>query len=212
MTGLNPDMAFIALPLVRADDRNHVGPNAIIQTSRALVDCVGQWQRDRVFAHAGLGWMGTREPDHRVSAEAVNALNASVLATLGRQTAERVLADAGVGTGHYIIDNRIPGFAKSLLRLLPRRLGTRLLLMAVARNAWTFAGDATVETGRDWIVIQDNPICLGKAGFSGCVWHRNVLETLFHTLVSPAVTVIETHCIGQGDPFCRFEFRLNGRA
>ena len=200
--------AAIALPLICDDDRNRVGPNAITQTSRALTALVGFEMRNRVFAHAGLGWMGNREPDQRVRAETVNALNASVLAVLGRQTAELVLGEAGVRTGHYIIDNRIPGLAKTLLRLLPRRLALRLLLMAVARNAWTFAGDATVETGRDWIVIQDNPICLGKAGFSGCVWHHRVLETLFHTLVSPDVTVVETHCIGQGDPFCRFEFRL----
>ena len=77
-------------------------------------------------------------------------------------------------------------------------------MKAIAKNAWTFAGQAPVETGADWILIHDNPISQGGLGFSRCEWHVAVFSRLFATLVDPGIRVTETHCAGHGSEGCRF--------
>jgi divinyl protochlorophyllide a 8-vinyl-reductase len=99
------------------------------------------------------------------------------------------------------------------LKLLPARLALPILLKAVTRNAWTFAGAANVTSGADWrgqgwIAIDANPICNGVAGLDGCHWHKAVFQRLFAALVSTRVSVTETHCVGRGDAACRFAIRL----
>lgn len=181
-----------------------VGPNAIIQTLAAVASRAGLQARSDLAAQAKLespvgGWQSM------VQVDLVNRLNASVVAEFGAERAAAIMRDAGSRTGHYILENRIPSAVQTLLRWLPPKLATRVLLKAIAKNAWTFAGSARVEVGPDWICIHDNPICLGRAGLSGCLWHEAVFQTLFSAIVGRSVEVRETHCLGRGDAFCRFE-------
>lgn len=188
-----------------ASGRHTVGPNAIIQTRAALDEIVGMARRRAVFAGAGLGFLFERDPDGMVDARIVNALNYEIAARLDPEAAHAVMKRAGEMTGDYILANRIPEPAQWLLKRLPRPLAQRLLMAAIAKNAWTFAGHARIETGPAFIAIHDNPICLGKVGFSSCIWHAAVFRRLFTTLVDPAITIHETECVGWGGEACRFE-------
>ncbi|MCR9121481.1 MAG: bacteriochlorophyll 4-vinyl reductase [Phyllobacteriaceae bacterium] len=182
-----------------------VGPNAIIQTRMALRELAGGETCQTIFAAAGLEHFADADPHAMVEADIVNALNRQIAAELDAKTAHAVMKRAGELTGDYILANRIPKAAQWLLKHLPRGIAQRLLLTAIARNAWTFAGNARIEQGPDFIAIHDNPICLGKVGFSSCVWHAAVFRRLFQTLVDPAITIHETECVGWGSDVCRFE-------
>lgn len=191
--------------LMAGEPKPTIGPNAIIQTRTALDELAGSGTRRAVFAAAGLERFADTDPDAMVDADIVNALNRQVAAKLNAKTAHAVMKRAGELTGDYILANRIPKAAQWLLKHLPRNLAQPILVAAIARNAWTFAGNARVEKGRDFIAVHDNPICLGKVGFSSCTWHAAVFRRLFQTLVDPAITIRETECVGWGSEMCRFE-------
>lgn len=183
---------------------NKVGPNAIIQTREALDALCGIARRTAIFQHAGLGALGNDGLRDLVDVGHVNGLNQAIGQRLQPPKAHAVLRRAGELTGAYILQNRIPKPAHRLLKALPRAIAQRLLMKAISRNAWTFAGQARVETGADWILIHTNPICQGGLGFSCCEWHVAVFLRLFQTLVDPRIHIYETHCTGQGSEGCRF--------
>jgi divinyl protochlorophyllide a 8-vinyl-reductase len=188
-----------------APARNRVGPNAVIQTLKVLEQRYGAAARATVCEGAGLNRLDERDLLAMVDANVVNALNAEIVRRLPAASARDVLWVAGKLTGDYVLANRIPRTARRLLQALPRPLARRVLMMAIARNAWTFAGRARVETGADRIVIHDNPICLGRTSLSSCVWHVAVLSRLLQRLVDPDLVVRETQCLGRGNDACRFE-------
>lgn len=191
-----------------AQPATRVGPNAILQTRTALDVLCGHVKRVEIFDRAGLGWLSRRDLEDLVHTRAVNALNASVLLSLAPDNAETVMAHAGELTANYIIENRIPAPVQTLLKIVPRSIGTKLLLKAIERNAWTFAGSCEVVIGDGIVSIYDNPICLGRLGYSGCVWHRAVFTRLFHCLISEKIVVEEIECIGKGGDACVFEIRF----
>ncbi|MBC7283525.1 bacteriochlorophyll 4-vinyl reductase [Hoeflea sp.] len=166
---------------------HQVGPNAVIQIRAALIDAEGAGCARRVFMDAGLeDWFDT-VPDRMVPAARVHRLNSELLASLDGETFEAVMREAGRRTGHYILENRIPGPAKRLLKLLPAGLAARALLKAIKANSWTFAGKAGVRVtpGHPAIIeIGANPLPM-----PGCPWHAAVFETLFATLLRRPVFV-----------------------
>jgi divinyl protochlorophyllide a 8-vinyl-reductase len=188
-----------------ATARNRVGPNAVIQTRRVLDQRYGTAARAAIFAGAGLDQLDERDLTELVDVDVVNALNAEIVRRLPPASARDLLWHAGKLTGDYVLEHRIPRTARRLLQALPRPLARRLLMMAITRNAWTFAGRARVETRPDRVVIHDNPICLGRTALSSCVWHVAVLSRLLQTLVDPGLVVRETQCLGRGNDACRFE-------
>lgn len=203
--GMPHDLPFAAP--YGLEDRGHhtVGPNAIVQTRAALDELAGAGKRRAVFEASGFGFLSERDADGMVEARIVNALNDEIGRQLDAKTAHAVMRRAGELTGDYILAHRIPRQAQWLLKLVPRAFSQRLLIAAIARNAWTFAGQARVDVGGDFIAIHDNPICLGKVGFSSCIWHAAVFRRLFQTLVDRAISIHETECVGWGSDVCRFE-------
>ncbi|MCU0829994.1 MAG: bacteriochlorophyll 4-vinyl reductase [Rhizobiaceae bacterium] len=191
---------------------HRVGPNAIIQTRAALDALCGIGARCLIFNAAGLQAWQADDPADMVPADIINQLNSEIGRGLPMAQAQAVMREAGRRTGDYILANRIPAAAQAVLTRLPRRIALRLLLKAVTRNAWTFAGSARVTSGMKgnagWIAIEGNPICLGRSGFDHCHWHEAVFMRLFEALVSPHVMVRETACMGSGAPACRFEISL----
>jgi len=191
------------LPLIIAHD-HQVGPNAIIQTCAALIDARGAARARRIFTDAGLqDWFDT-PPDRMVPAASVHRLNCELLASLDGESFEAVMSDAGYRTGHYILENRIPGPARSFLRLLPAALAARALLRAIRANSWTFAGRAEVRVrpGHPAVIeISGNPLPM-----PGCPWHAAVFETLFATLLKRPVRVSHRILVGQAR-LDRFELR-----
>ena len=74
----------------------------------------------------------------------------------------------------------------------------RLLALAVARNAWTFAGEGTLRVlpGRPLkFLLQGHPLAL-----AGCPWHRAVFQRLFRAFVSPRAAVAHVPATGPEGP------------
>jgi len=196
--------ADTAMPALAGADK--VGPNAILQTAEAIAQLHGEAMRDAILADARLPPWGAA-PKGLVEAALVRSLNQALRQRLGRDAALATMRRAGELTGGYILANRIPRPAMAALRLLPAPLGVNLLLRAIARHSWTFAGNARVEIRHGWrraeTAIAGNPIAFGP-----CVWHEAVFETLLAPLAGKRLTVRETACCRDGAAECRFEIHF----
>jgi divinyl protochlorophyllide a 8-vinyl-reductase len=182
-----------------------IGPNAVIQLGHALIAIAGERRASEVFREAGHLPLLAAPPEEMVDERLPAALFAALWRALPDEIAARVADDAGRRTADYVMGNRIPRPAQLVLCHLPGRLGARMLLDAVRRNAWTFAGSgvcAVPVPGRV-IEISGNPLVM-----PGCVWHRAVFTRLFRAMVSPHARVRHAACCGEGAPACRFEISL----
>ena len=186
-----------------------IGPNAILQLVPVLDDALGAERRAELLAAAGITELpdGTRMIDEAPVARLHQTLRRTVpdeALSLSRQ--------AGSGTGDYILANRIPRLAQRLLRILPARLGARVLANAIARHAWTFAGSGRfrVVSQRPLVFeIADNPVVRGeRAPAPVCAWHAAVFERLYRELVDDRYRAKETACGAAGADACRFELSL----
>ncbi|MDX5383352.1 MAG: bacteriochlorophyll 4-vinyl reductase [Rhodobacterales bacterium] len=184
-----------------------IGPNAVLQLVPLLDRAGGADWRAGLMKMAGIdalpdgSGMIPEGPVARLH-QALRRDRPDLAPALGWQ--------AGLATGDYILAHRIPSAAQRLLKVLPWRLSARLLSMAIARNAWTFAG-----SGRFLVItplrfeLRANPLVRGEvADHPLCDWHRGVFTRLFQTLVHPHLTCAETRCSAQGHAGCRFEMRL----
>lgn len=183
-----------------------VGPNAITQLVTPLRVRLGEDGTRRVFHAAGLERCLDEPPEAMVPQADAAALFAAVRNALPPADADAVLRAAGEGTADYVMANRIPAPVRALLRMLPATLAARLLLRAIARHAWTFAGSGrcTTRYGRpSTIAIETNPLAT-----PGCPWHLAVFTRMFRTLVSPLANVRQVQCCGARAHACRWEIRL----
>lgn len=180
-----------------------VGPNAVIQLAAALRAAAGEGTTLDVFATAHAVDVLDEPPGEMVDERIPRRLFAATLSLLPACEAAAILHDAGRRTADYLLANRIPRPVQRLLRILPDPFAARLLLAAIARNAWTFAGSgscATSHHGRAVIEIKDNPLATPH-----CSWHAGVFERLFGVLVHEAPAIRHPSCCAAGDPVCRFE-------
>lgn len=175
-----------------------IGPNALTQTAVALTALKGAAVAEAVFARAGLLHRWREPPGEMVPEHEPARLFAALVEALGEAEARAVLADSGRLTGDYILANRIPAFARVVLRLLPARLAARLLLAAILRHAWTFAGSGRCRAEGLSLVIEGNPL-----RSPGGVWHEAVLSRLFARLAARGATVVRVGAAPE-----RFEIRL----
>lgn len=189
--------------------QGRVGPNAILQSREALKGLGGPAMAQAVFDAAGLADM-LDCPDDRMVPEAVAArLHRAIAAHFPRDEALRVARDAGRRTGAYILTHRIPRPARWVLRRLPARASGPILLRAIHRHAWTFAGSAGVahDAGPPMrFEIRRNPLAV-----PGCPWHCAVFETLFRRLVDRDLAVVHESCCAEGADACRFRIAPPGR-
>lgn len=191
---------------VAASARHLVGPNAILQTAEALLQLHGEGMRARILAGAGLPRHGA-DPEGLVDAGLVRRLNNAVAESFPPDAAASVMRRAGELTGDYILANRIPKAAMAVLGRLASPVSANLLLKAIARHSWTFAGNAPVQVRHGWrraeIGIEGNPIAYGP-----CVWHEAVFERLLYPLAGKRLEVRETACCRKGAAACRFEIHF----
>ena len=193
------------------DPRARVGPNAITRVGEALDALYGRATTHAVFADAGLTGYLDAWPDAMVDEREVAGLNRGLHAHLPEAGFRRVARDAGRRTGDYLLAHRIPKPVQALLRPAPAWLASRVLLQAIARNAWTFAGSGAFDAaaGRPCVVtIQDCPLCREiRADHGVCDTYTGTFERLFRELVHPRAQASETACQAAGAPACRFEIR-----
>lgn len=187
-----------------------IGPNAIIQTGQVLSVLHGPGAARLIFEAAGLGRYIGVLPTTMIDEREPVALFAAIQATLPPAEADRVLAEAGHRTGHYILENRIPPIARQILPKLPPGLSSRLLVSAIARHAWTFAGSGRFEGGvAGWtrpvvtLAIAANPLAT-----PGCPWHGAVFQRLFASLCGNVASVRHSQCSAIGSEQCMTSIHL----
>ena len=183
-----------------------VGPNAVIQLARALMDGPGPETARRIFEAAGYASLLKEPPSAMIDERIPARLFEALWRELPDAAARRVSEDAGRRTGYYILENRIPGFAKRLFRILPAPIALRLLTVAIGKNAWTFVGSGVCRTRLSnpaLIEITGNPLPMPD-----CVWHQAVFGALFGALVLGAVQVRHVQCREGGSVISRFELAL----
>jgi divinyl protochlorophyllide a 8-vinyl-reductase len=198
-------------PARRTHGHGRIGPNAVTRVAQALRVEIGEPATRAVFEHAALLEALDAPPEDPVDEVEVRRLHVALRDALDPPRVERIAREAGRLTGDYLLAKRIPAPAQAVLKRLPAAIAERLLLGAVARHAWTFAGSGrfAVRAGHPMAVeIADNPVCRGvSADAPGCVYHAATFERLWRTLVSPHARVVETACCACGAPACRFELR-----
>lgn len=183
-----------------------IGPNAILQS----VEVVRQRWGDATAASAlsGTGWTLDHLPRRMVEVADVLEMTANLRALVGQEQTAVVLDEAGERTARYLLSNRIPRAAQLVMRWAPDGLATRLLMTAISRNRWTFAGSADVRLvthPQVLVEFRGCPLCRGlHASTPVCHFYAATFRGLFRELVNPRVTVTETACEAVGDPCCRF--------
>lgn len=189
-----------------------IGPNALIQTGQAVSALYGVGAAQLIFEAAGLGRYLEAPPTAMVDEHEPVALFAAIRAMLPPAEADRVLAEAGYRTAHYILDHRIPPLARKTMPKLHPEIASRLLVPAISRHAWTFAGSG-VFRGKvmDWarprvrLEIVGNPLAT-----PGCPWHAAVFRTLFSTLCGCTATTRHLECCAAGSSRCVTELLCTG--
>lgn len=185
-----------------------IGPNAVIQLGEALRAMAGEQRTAGLYRDAGCAAWFTSRPDAMVDERRTAALHQALHRGLPEE-APRILAEAGRRTGDYILAHRIPRPAQWLLRHLPAGLAGPVLLDAIARHAWTFAGTGrfSARRGHPYLVeIAANPLVAGeRAAAPVCIWHAAVFRRLFQALVHREASVLEIACGAAGAPACRFD-------
>ncbi len=186
-----------------------VGPNAVTQVAAALRALGGESLAAQVFQAANLSDILESPPEHMVNQAVAAQLHDTLRRALPQPDALRIAADAGRRTADYLLANRIPRPAQLVMKLLPPQLSARILLKAMASNAWTYAGtgQVSIEVGNPCVLeIIDNPLAQPM-----CPWHMAVFERLFRALVAKGALVSHTRCCAHGAPSCRFEITLSRR-
>jgi divinyl protochlorophyllide a 8-vinyl-reductase len=188
-------------------EAGRIGPNAVTRLAEAL----GPAGALHVFAHAGLAHRLADPPGRMVPEAEVTALHRAARTLLGEAAAEAAAREAGRLTAHYLLGNRIPRVLQAVLKRLPPALAARILIGAIGRHAWTFAGSGRFR------VLPGTPLRLevaggpipraGAADHPVCGYYAATFETLFRALVSPRTQVTEVACEAMGAPACVFALR-----
>jgi divinyl protochlorophyllide a 8-vinyl-reductase len=189
--------------------RGRIGPNAITRVAEVLPTLVGDAKTRELFDEAGISDYLSEPPQQMVDESEVASLHGVLRSRLGAGLAGQVSRHAGLLTADYLLVRRIPKPVQSLLKVLPAPLAARVLLSAIRRHAWTFAGSGHFVGSPGTpvcLTIRGNPMCRKVISKTpACDFYAATFELLFRVLVHPKAQVIETHCEARGDAECRFE-------
>jgi divinyl protochlorophyllide a 8-vinyl-reductase len=184
-----------------------IGPNVLIQTVATLEYRYGRETSERVLFDATQHRLDTL-PSTMVDERAANALMRELAESFGTRVARSIQRESGARTGDYLLANRIPRLARWTLPLLPAEAALRLLLAAIERHTWTFAGSAQVHiTPGDpaLITIRGCPICAGAHSTEPlCDFYAGTFGRLAQALLGPRGFAEEVACEARGDSACRF--------
>jgi divinyl protochlorophyllide a 8-vinyl-reductase len=185
-----------------------IGPNAVTRLAEAITAFCGRPACERVFGAAGVARYLDHPPGEMVDERHVSRLHAALTADVGFPLAQAISADAGRRTGEYLLAHRIPRLAQAMLKRLPRALAARVLVAAIARHAWTFAGSGQFSyrfgPGLE-LSIRRSPVCrLLHTEAPACSYYAATFERVFAEMLGPRTTVTETACEAMGAEACRF--------
>ncbi len=203
----------MTIPISLSEDAvfGRVGPNAVLQLLAALRQFGLGGRVAPLLEASGAAEWEDGPPQAMVDERRVARLHQAVRSGFAPVLSRRLLEEAGVRTADYLLSARIPRLAQVVLRALPAWLSARLLVAAIGRHAWTFAGSGRFSARAGRVVtlrIEGNPFCVGERAMAPvCDWHRAVFQRLFAVLVSPDCQVIETECEATGGQACCFKIR-----
>lgn len=174
-----------------------IGPNSILQLLPVLDRHFDPVRRTQILDAAGI--VDIPDGSCMIPEEEAARLHRQ-LRLEEPDVAPLLAAHAGFETANYILANRMPRFAQTLLKTLPKGPAARLLSRAIEKNSWTFAGSGHFETETPWsFQIRNNPIVRGDvSAVPLCAWHTAVFERLYRVLVSSDCRCEETCCAAQG--------------
>jgi divinyl protochlorophyllide a 8-vinyl-reductase len=188
-----------------------IGPNAITRVAEVLQLRVGDAATASLFGTAGLADYLLRPPQQMIAETEVTRLHIVLREAMGTSAADAIAREAGTRTGDYLLAHRIPRAVQAVLVRLPAPLAARVLLSAIRRHAWTFAGSGVFKATAGLpvvLTIRGNPMCRGATlPAPSCGFYAATFERLFRVLVHRDARVIETDCEACGDAECRFEVR-----
>jgi divinyl protochlorophyllide a 8-vinyl-reductase len=190
-----------------------IGPNAITRVAEALGILHGEAARQQVFARAQLLHYLDAPPASMVDETEVQRLHRALRSSFDADATRRLARLAGERTGDYLLAHRIPKPVQLVLKGLPARLAARVLLSAIRRHAWTFAGSGqfTALAGRPIrLAITHCPLCRdehARDGTAQCDYYAATFERLLRSLVHHDIRVTEVQCEAAGGKACEFEAR-----
>ena len=188
---------------------HRIGPNAITRVAEALRESGPEDRVEHLYTRAGLAHYLAQPPEKMVDEREVTRLHQVLRDELGIPAALEIARSAGVRTGDYLLAHRIPKGVQVLLKWLPARLASQVLLNATQRHAWTFAGSGELRVRKTYpphLAIAGCCICQGaKAETPLCDFYAAAIERLFQQLVHPRSRVTETQCQALGAEACTFE-------
>ncbi len=189
-----------------------IGPNSIIQTFQALQEFYGQKKTREILEQGGQGHILSYLPSEMIDEQEFIALAKMLFSQLGVDEAIPLMRRSGNLTGKYVLANRIPKPVQRLIKLFPRPIRLKILLTAIGKSSWTFAGSGTysfITRPRPLITINNSIIRQAvQADKPVCSYYRGAFETLIWALVSPKAVVEEVECLAGGDSRCRFVIKL----
>lgn len=191
-----------------------IGPNAITQTLAAVAAVEGAAASARVLSRAGLGRYAEAPPTGLVDEREVVDLMRALSETFAPERRHTIAWIAGRQTADYLLANRIPAGAQRVLRRLPDMVSRRVLLAAIARHAWTFAGSGRfVAHGGNpaRVTIEACPLCRSSSAPGGCAYYAATFERLFAVLVDPLTVAVSTGCMADGAAACSFDLARRAR-
>ena len=193
---------------VAASPSGLIGPNAVTRLAQALAARKGEIVSRAVFRQAGLEPYLATPPSRMVNERHVAALHSAMIDLLGPVAAADVSKEAGRLTGDYLLANRIPGFAQVLVRRMPRRMAAKVLVRAIARHAWTFAGSGDFSYSFApglTLTLKGSPIARSiQTDGPACAYFAATFERVFSAMLGLSVRVVEIACEAAGAKACVF--------
>ncbi|NTW83069.1 MAG: bacteriochlorophyll 4-vinyl reductase [Chlorobiaceae bacterium] len=165
-----------------------IGPNSIIQTVTALETRFGKTEAEAILKRCGQGhWIGNL-PSEMTEESKFHALVGALDNEIGENKTASILEESGRRTAAYLLRVRIPGFFQKILKPLPPGIAFKLLLFAISKNAWTFAG-----SGEFSYTSGKKPVITVKVTYPGRPvvgnFYLGTFEALLEELVNPKTTI-----------------------
>jgi divinyl protochlorophyllide a 8-vinyl-reductase len=195
-----------AQELQQAESR--IGPNSIIQTVAALKERLGVEETRAWLERIGRGDLNEAMPTTMVVEHEFLDLIGHLREWQGLEVAAEVLERSGELTAAYVMANRIPAPIRTLLRIVPGWLGLRILLAAIKKHAWTFAGSGQFSYRFDRGLHLQLAHCIECQGIQSdtpiCRYYCGAFRGMIGTLIDPKVQVREIACSACGAGACEF--------
>ena len=161
-----------------------IGPHAVIHAAEVLQESFGALACQTVLAHARIETL----PSGECMIPEIEALRLHRWMAMWDPVAcFDVAEEAARRTADYIIANRMPALAVWLLRHLPAQLAALILIRAIGRNAWTFAGAGRFTPHGPWAFTIDRSAVddLVRPPETLSIWYAAVFARLYQRLVDP---------------------------